>query len=230
MARGETFPTPIGLAWCAVAGIAGAIGLASFYRGLASGRMGVVAPIAGVLAAAVPVVVGIALEGLPAPLQLAGMLAAVVAIAVVSWSSSRDDEGSVARSVVLATLAGLGFGGFFVLIDQAGGDALFWKLAAARTASITLMTILVLASRTRLDGLRSVAPLVVIAGLLDLGGNAFFLVAAGAGRLDVASVLSSLYPIVTVGLAAVVLKERIGPIHAAGIAIAAVAIVLIAAG
>lgn len=229
--RGEALLAPAGVAWAACAGAVGAVALAAFYQGLATGRMGVVAPIAGVLAAAVPVVVGLVLEGLPAAGPLVGMVAAVLAILLVSWTSGRAEEaGPQRRSVVLATLAGLGFGLFYVLLDQVEGEAVFWPLVVARTASVSLVGAIVLAARVPLRSLGGALPALVVVGVLDLAGNAFFRLGAQAGRLDVASVLSSLYPITTVALAALVLRERVAPLQAAGIGIAGLAIVLIAGG
>lgn len=217
--------------WAAAAGVAGSVALASFYHGLATGRMGVVAPIAGVLAAAVPVVAGAVLEGLPTPVQLVGMAAALVAVGLVSWTSGRaEDAGPQLTSVVLAVAAGSGFGLFYVLIDRVEADTLFWPLVVARTTSVTVMAVIVLLGRVPLRPAAAVLPALVVVGVLDMGGNAFFLLGAMSGRLDVASVLASLYPITTVALAALVLRERVAPIQAAGIGTAGFAIVLIAAG
>lgn len=229
--RGEPWLTPTDVLWAAAAGVAGSVALAAFYRGLATGRMGVVAPIAGVLAAAVPIVAGIVLEGLPTPMQLAGMGTAVLAVALVSWTSSRAvDAGPQRTSVLLAVVAGAGFGLFYVLIDGVETDSLFWPLVVARSASVTLMAVIVAVRRVPVRTLSAVLPALVVVGVLDMGGNAFFLLGTQSGRLDIASVLASLYPIVTVGLAALVVRERVAPIQAAGIAIAGLAIVLIAAG
>ncbi|HET7725883.1 MAG TPA: EamA family transporter [Candidatus Limnocylindrales bacterium] len=231
VARGEALLDGGDVAWAAGAGAVGAVALAAFYHGLATGRMGVVAPIAGVIAAAVPVAAGMLLEGLPATGPFVGMIAAVVAIFLVSWTSGRAvDAGPQRRSVLLATAAGCGFGLFYVLLDRVEGDAVFWPLVVARMASVSLMIAVVATIRVPVRSLGGVAPALVVVGVLDLAGNAFFRLGALAGRLDVASVLSSLYPIATVALAALVLRERVSPLQAAGIGIAGLAIALIAGG
>lgn len=229
VARTEVALAPEDAVWSAAAGLGGGIALAGFYRGLAVGRMGVVAPITGVLAAAVPVVFGAVLEGLPQPAQLVGIGCALAAVVLVSWSAGQGG-GDQRTSVILAVLAGGGFGMFYVLIDRVSADSLFWPLVAARIASVSLMTALVVGGRLPVRPLVAVLPLVLIAGVLDLGGNAFFLLGAQAGRLDVASVLASLYPITTVALAALLLRERIGRLQAVGVVAAVAAIVLIASG
>jgi drug/metabolite transporter (DMT)-like permease len=132
-----------------------------------------------------------------------------------------------AGGTVPLVAAGLGFGLFYVLMDRVAAGLVFGPLVASRTASLAAVGAIALAGRPSPRGLRAVGPLVVIAGLLDVGGNAGFLLAAQAGRLDVASVLASLYPAVTVLLAVVVLREHVGPRHAIGITAALVAIALI---
>lgn len=229
--RGEALLEGADIAWAAAAGAVGAIALAAFYHGLATGRMGVVAPIAGVLAAGVPVAAGMMLEGPPGTGALVGMAAAVLAIFLVSWTSGRGDEaGPQRRSVLLATVAGCGFGLFYVFLDRVEGEAVFWPLVVARMASVSLVAVIVATARVPVRALGNVLPALVVVGALDMAGNAFFRLGAQAGRLDVASVLSSLYPITTVALAALVLREGVAPLQAAGIAIAGLAIVLIAGG
>ena len=222
---GERFPATSDILWAVAAGAIGATGLAAFYRGLATGRIGVVAPVAGVLAAAIPVAVGSVLEGAPGPLKLAGFGAGFAAVALVSTSSGEGRHG-----IDLAVVAGIGFGLFYVLIDRVTEGFVFWPLFWARLASVLLTLTIVTARRTSVRPSVQAARLVVIAGCLDLGGNALFVAASQLGRLDVASVLSSLYPVATVGLAALVLKERIRPIQAIGIGLAGLATVLIGAG
>ncbi len=231
--RGEPAPTIADLGWGAIAGTGGGLALAAFYRGLAVGRVSTVAPIAGVIAAAVPVVAGALLEGAPDAAQGLGIALALVAVALVSAAAREDDlpvEGVRRSSIALAIAGGAGFGLFYVVIDRVSPSVVFWPLVASRVASLTVIGLLVLATRTRFAGVRPVVPLVVLAGILDVGGNAGFLFASQAGRLDVASVLSSLYPIVTVVLAMLLLRERVGRQHALGMAAALVAIILIAGG
>jgi drug/metabolite transporter (DMT)-like permease len=230
--RGEPVPAIGDVTWAFAAGAGGGIALVAFYHGLAVGRVSTVAPIAGVLAAAVPVVFGAIEEGLPTLRQGVGLALALVAVVLVSIASEEDHlpAGGTPRrtSIALATLAGVGFGLFYVFIDRVPSGLVFWPLVASRTASITSVAVIALVGGTSFAGARRVLPLLVVAGTLDVGGNAGFLLAAQAGRLDIASILASLYPIVTVVLAILVLRERVGPRHAIGMAAAIAAIVLIA--
>jgi len=223
---GEPFVASAALGWAAAAGASGALGLAALYRGLAVGRMGIVAPVSAVLSAAIPVLAGALVEGLPPAAKLAGFALALGGIWLVAASDAPGGEGR--RGLGLAVLAGLGFGGFLVLMHRAGAGGTFWPLAVARATSLTLVTA-ALAARPGPRGVsRAALPLVVLSGLLDAGGNGFFVLASQAGRLDVAAVLSSLYPASTVVLAALVLKERLSRPQLAGVAAVLAAIALIA--
>lgn len=220
----QPLPPPADLGWSAAAGLAGAVGLVALYTALAGGHMGIVAPISAVVAAVVPILVGAVLEGLPTPLQMAGFAMALAAVWLLSSSGERSASG---RDLRLALLAGLSFGCFFVLLDRTGATGGFWNLAFARTMAALALLLLMLLLRHPLLPPRDVLPLNVLNGSLDAGGNLFFLLAAQAGRLDVASLLSSLYPGVTVLLAWLVLGERLNRPQAAGVAAALAAIVLI---
>jgi drug/metabolite transporter (DMT)-like permease len=228
LARGEGPPPAPDLLWAAMAGIAGPTALIFFYRGLASGRMGVVAPIAGVLGAAIPVLVGAVLEGFPAPGQLAGIAVGLASVVLVTRVT--DSATGRPRGAGLAVIAGFGFGAFFVFLGRVGPGPVFAPLVVVRVVATILMAAIVLVSRSPWRLSRPSYVPVLIAGTLDMGGNLWYLLAAQQGRLDVAAVLASLYPVVTIVLAAAVLRERIGRVQAVGILAAAGAIVLIAAG
>jgi drug/metabolite transporter (DMT)-like permease len=227
VARSEPVPAPVDIGWSAVSGVLGAVGIMALYRGLAVGRMGVVAPVTGVLAAAVPVVVGIVLEGLPQPIVAAGIAAAVVAVVLVSRVPG--DEGS-RSGLDLALVAGLGIGLFNVTLTRVDDALVFGPLTIARLTSAIAIGLALVALRRRPVIPTSLLPAVVLIGLLDMAGNAGFLLAEQTGSLAVASVLSSLYPVTTIVLAAMFLRERITRDHAAGIVLALLAIGLIAAG
>jgi drug/metabolite transporter (DMT)-like permease len=222
----RTPPLPGDLLWGAAAGAGGAVGLLALYRGLAAGRMGLVAPLSAVLAAALPVVVAAFTQGLPENVQFVGFGVALLGV----WLLSRP-EGALRfqwNELTLPVVAGLGFGLFFVFIDRASERAAFWPIVAARVASLALMTGTALVNRQPLWPGRDHWPLTALAGVLDAGGNAFFTLATQTGRLDVASVLSSLYPASTVALAWAVLKERLTRPQWLGVGAALLAIVLIA--
>ena len=228
--RGEPVPAAPDAAWAAAAAVFGAIGLAGLYRALADGQMGTVAPITGVLTAAIPVIVGVATEGLPTPVRLAGFGLALVAILLVSIA----DDGSTGRGgILLAVGAGVAFGLYSTCVGQIE-TGVFGPLAVSRAAAAVLVTGIVLATRVPVRASFAGRPrllgLVVLVGILDLAGNALFLVGAQVGGLALAAVLASLYPVSTVILAAVVLREPIGRVHATGIAVAAVAAMLIVGG
>lgn len=227
MVRGEPAPGPVDVGWSAGAGLAAGVGIAALYRGLATGRMAVVAPITGLLAATVPVGVSFGLQGLPGPAVLAGIGLALVAVVLVSRVPG--PSGGPA-GVNMAVVAGIGLGLFNVFIANVTEGLLFGPLFVVRVAEAGLIGAVILATRQawRLPG-PLLGPIALVS-LLDAGGNAAFIAAEQAGRLDVASVLSSLYPVTTLVLAAVVLRERVTRLHGAGIAAAVAAIVLIAAG
>ena len=227
---GEPLPAPADAAWAAAAALFGALGLAGLYRALADGRMGIVAPITGVLTAAIPVAVGIATAGLPGPVRLAGFGVALLAIVLVSLS----DDGTTGRGgLLLAIGAGLSFGLYSACVGQVA-EGVFGPLMVSRATASALVLVIVAARRTPVRAVafaeRRLLLLVVLVGALDLAGNAMFLVAAQASGLALAAVLGSLYPVSTVILAAVVLREPIGRVHAVGIAAAALAAVLVAGG
>jgi drug/metabolite transporter (DMT)-like permease len=220
----EPFPSALDLIWGTVAGLAGAVGLAAFYQALAVGRMGITAPIVAVLASILPVIFSAFFIGLPSLIQLTGFVLALIAV----WFISRPEK-AVGRpeGLGLALLAGLGFGGFFILIDQVSPHAIFWPLAAARLSSIIFLLAIALIRRQAVLPKKNTFTFVLLAGTLDVAGNAFFVLAIHSGRLDVAAVLSSLYPAVTVILASIFLKERVTRFQAIGILLALIAIPLI---
>lgn len=233
--RAEQIPSLHVLAWAGAAGVGGAVGLMALYQALAVGVMGIAAPVSAVIAATMPVIFAAFSEGLPTGAQFAGFGLALVAV----WFISRPPAPALARSerqprgLRLAILAGIGFGCFYIFIGQARAAAVFWPLAASQL--ITLVTIVAVVCAITLARRRGVfelpievVPMMLLAGLLDAGGNAFFLLAAHAGRLDVAAVLASLYPASTVILARVLLEERISRVQAWGIVTALVSLPFIA--
>lgn len=212
------------MVWSAAAGMAGCIGLIALYTALGSGQMGIVAPLSAVMAAVVPIVAGALLEGSPRPAQLAGFAIALPAIWLLTQSGH---EKRPLRDLHLALLAGLGFGCYFVLIDQAASGGGLWNLGISRAFPAVVLLAFMLVTRHPLLPPLSVLPLNLLNGSLDAGGSVFFVLAAHFGRLDVASVLASLYPVTTIALAWLVLGERLRRPHAMGAGAAFVAIILI---
>ncbi|MFZ5821161.1 MAG: DMT family transporter [Chloroflexota bacterium] len=221
---GEPVPPLHDWLWGGAAGLAGGIGLMLLYRALAEGRMSIAAPVSAVVAAALPVMVGLLKDGLPGPWTLAGFALALIAVWLVSGG-----EGLVIRFDDLRqpAIAGIAFGAFFIFIERASQITLIWPLIAVRIVSTS--TMLGYALLTRQDWIpkrESLVP-VLLSSLLDTLGNAFYALSARTGRLDVAAVLGALYPGATVLLAWVFLHERISRIQAIGIVLALSAIVML---
>ena len=226
LASAESTPTIQDVLWGAAAGVIGQIGLFALYQAMAIGQMGIAAPLTGVLAASVPVIFGAFAQGLPEIRHLAGFALALSGV----WFVSRP-QGATGRpaGLGLAILAGLGFGGFLILIAQVSEYSVFWPLVAARVASISVMIGIALVRRSFVWPTQKATPLILLAGSMDVGGNVFFVLAEQAGRLDIAGVLSSLYPAATVILALLVLRERLTRFQGIGVLMVLAAIPLIAA-
>jgi drug/metabolite transporter (DMT)-like permease len=218
-------------AWIAggLGGLAGAAGVGLLYQGLSVGPMSVVAPITALLSGLVPVVVGVVQGDRPSLTVLVGMAAALVAIVLVSAEGGGRLRPSDWRGVGFALGAGLGFGVFFVALSYAGDDSGIWPLVAARTASVTVVgSLALLGYVARAAPRRQALSLTAVAGTLDAAANVFYLLAIREGLLSVVSVLTALYPVGTILLARIVLKERFAPLQRAGMLIAAPAAILMA--
>ncbi len=225
--RAEAIPTGQDLGLCLVAGVLGGVGVTALYRALAVGRMGIVAPVTGVLAAVIPVVAGIAFQGLPGPMVLAGIGLAVAAVLLVSRVA---DEGGGRAGLTEALVAGVAIGLFGVTLAGLGEGNVFAALTVIRFVQAVLIIAAIVVTRAAWRPERRVLPAIAVIGVLDMAGNGLYLLAVQSGALAVASVLSALYPVVTVILATVVLRERITRHHTVGIGMAAVAIALIGFG
>lgn len=227
LAIGEPFPNPTTLAFSVVAGLFAVAGILGLYTGLAVGRMGVVAPVTGLIAAALPVVVGFVGQGVPKPAVAAGIALALVAVVLVSRS---EDPSGRPSGIEYGLLGGVGLGFFNVAVGAFPEDLVAWPLATIKLVSLIPIAAIVVLGRRPWRIPRSVMPVVLLAAFTDLAGNGLYILATQAGRLDVAATLSSLYPVTTVVLAVAILREHVTVGHLIGIAMAAVAIVLIASG
>jgi drug/metabolite transporter (DMT)-like permease len=228
-------PTPADLAVGALSGLAGGAGLVLLYRGLAIGPMNVVAPVTAALAALVPAAVGIGVGERPGPGAVAGIVLAIAAIVLVSMKRSvartgRPEAASRLRTgLASALLAGIGFGGFFTLLERTGAGSGLWPLVGARLAAVPMFAALLLARRpARPD--RPALTVAVLAGILDMTANVLYVLAVRGGLLSLVAVLASLYPVSTVVLARLVLGERLGRLQFAGLVLAAAGVALLAAG
>ena len=222
----DPWPGTHSILWGLAAGLSGGVGLVSLYRSLAIGTMGINAPVASVVTGILPVAFTFLTLGLPSRLQLAGFALALIAIWLISMPSG---ELGRPKGIELALLAGVGFSGFLLCIKMAGDTAKFWPLVAARVGSLLLMAVMVAVMRVPWSPKHGNWRAMIACGVFDSIGNFLFVYAVTQGRLDVAAVLSSLYPASTLVLARVFLKERIAKLQAIGIAMALVSVALIAA-
>jgi drug/metabolite transporter (DMT)-like permease len=212
------------LGWAIAAGLSGGAALAIFYRALAAGNMGLTAPVAAILSAAIPTGFSMFTEGFPGAAPIAGFILAVIGI----WLISRTEDNRRPEGIGLAVLSGVGFAGFYLCAHQAGTESALWISTVSKGASAVLTGIIVL-SAGKLGPIRK--PEIswgVVTGCMDVSGTVLFIRASQTGRLDSAVVLSSLYPVVTVLLAKVMLKEHFTRWKAVGMVAALLAVPLIA--
>jgi len=226
LAMGESVALDRSAAWAAAAGLSSGLGVVCLYRGLSIGSAATVAPLAAVLAALVPVLFGVLTQGFPGMARTAGFAVALVGIWLVARSAA-GQRGS-RDGLRMGALAGLGFGGFLVVIVQAGQGAVFSHLAIARVVMLGTAVGVLLARRVAFPAPAS-SPMALLAGVLDAAGTALYLVAQRYVRLDIAAVLSSLYPVATVLLARAVTREPVTATQWAGAAVCLAAVVLITA-
>jgi len=227
LSLGEPLPGWNTLLLGGLAGVFGMIGLLALYRGLATGRMGIVAPISAVVGAFFPVIVGIFMEGAPSSRQMIGLLLGLCAI----WYLGGGGRASSIRlrELGLPITAGLAFGFFFIIIDQAGNTSILWPLVMARLVSITMIAAFITVRHQNIKPAWNYQLIIiVIAGLFDAGGNILFALAARLGRLDISATITSLYPAATILLAWFILRERLTRPQWFGVATALIALVLIA--
>jgi drug/metabolite transporter (DMT)-like permease len=231
LAQHEALPDRVSMVWALIAGGIGGFSLAVFYGALASGRMGLTAPIAALLGAAIPTLVDIGLEGSPSRWSIGGFVLAIVAIWLIARPEPQgeNDQSGHPKGVAIAALSGVGFAGFYLCIHQATGSPA-WVAAISRTGSFATTAVAVVATRApmQLDARRAV--LGMGAGFLDITATALFIYASQRGRLDEAVVITSLYPAVTVLLARIVLREHFSRWKFVGLLAALASVPLIAAG
>jgi drug/metabolite transporter (DMT)-like permease len=246
LAQHGEFPGRTSVLWAIAAGALGGFSLSLFYRALAMGQMGITAPVAALMGAAIPTLVDIALEGAPTRWTICGFALAILAIWLITRPESSSDKSTADKSMVdklmteksaagrpagvgMAALAGVGFAGFYLCVHQAAGSPA-WIAAISRIGSFTTTAIAVIAVRAPLALDRPRAALGAIAGFLDVTASALFVYASQRGRLDEAVVISSLYPAVTVLLARIFLKEHFSRWRFVGLLAGLAAVPLIAAG
>lgn len=225
----EKLPTLQSWFFAMFAGAIGTLGLMLLYHSMTLGLMSISAPVSGLLAAMLPVIIGMAREGLPEAPTVAGFVFALAAVWLISQSENGvKDILSHLSDLKLPILAGFTFGLYFVLMHEATSDGgRVWPMIASRTGGTIMIASYMFFSHTSLKVSDKSAWLtLVLNGIFDVGGNVFFVLAGQAGRLDVASVLSSLFSGVTVLLAWIFLKERLTRGQWIGVVLALIAIVL----
>lgn len=229
-------PSRADLLWGLSAGLAGGVGVALLYHGLAIGRMAVVAPTTAVCAVAVPVIVSVALGERPAPLAALGIMLGLGAIVLVGQQTAADTapgdrprDGRLPPGVGVALVSGVAIGFFFLSLAQTRPEAGMYPILASRATSVTLFGLAAAAGRRSLR-MPGVLGLTLVCGIIDMAANALYLIAVRTGPLSVVVTLSSLYPASTVLLARIILSERLNGRQIAGVGCALAAIVLIVSG
>lgn len=228
VAAGDGLPGWPATVFAAAAGATGCLGIAALYRGMAIGAMGIVAPISAV-AAVIPFAVGLLSGERPGVLQVVGIAVALAGVAVASREPAHLGGGRAA-GIGLALLAALGFGLYFVFADRAAEESVPYAVAVARGTSLLLAFAVALAVGVALRADRASLPALAVVGLCDVGANMLFSLATTRGFLSIVSVLAALYPVVTVGLAALVLHERVARSQRLGVAGALLGAALITVG
>ena len=223
--QGERLPGGGSLLWSALAGAAGALGMAALYRALSMGNTASVAPTSAITCAVLPVIFGIFTAGLPKPAQLVGFALAFLGIWWLSKSPARGEK-AFKEGMIQAFLSGIGFGGFFIFIAQVEKGQVFVPVLMARCVTLIIALIMLRLNHIPTPKLTS-NPVALLAGILDTSGNVFYLLATQFTRLDIAALLSSFYPVGTVILASLVLKEKIAPPQWAGMSACLLALILI---
>jgi len=221
----EPIPSIADMLLGAGSSLLGLTGLLLLYRALADGQMTIAAPVSALFAALVPVIFGFFTLGLPSVATMIGFGLAFLAV----WFISQTDIANLRLNIAdlrLPLLSGLFFGLYFIAIHRATLNAFFWPLVAARFAGIVAFGLYALIARQPAMPPRDVWGFCLINGIIDIGGNAFYVLAAQTGRIDVAAVLGALYPASTVLLAWIFLKEKISWVQMFGVLLAFIAIIL----
>lgn len=213
-----------------VGGFEGALSLVVFYHALAIGAMGLTAALTGLLTALIPVLFSFMRDGLPGPVNLAGLVIGAAAIWFITQQApaplANPQPGAGRKPLLLGALSGIGFGCQLVLLKLASNGGVLWSLAWTRIAGVGALLLALAFLRSKAP-LRAFLAIGIVAGTLDTLGNLFYVLAAQAGRLDIAAMVSSLYPAGTILLAAVLLRERPSRRQMAGIGLALAAVVML---
>ncbi|HZZ15357.1 MAG TPA: DMT family transporter [Candidatus Sulfotelmatobacter sp.] len=213
------------VAWVLAGGACGGVGVAIFFRALSAGRMGITAPVAAVLGAAIPTIFSIFTEGMPGKIPVFGFVLAAIGL----WLITRTEDSQALDGIGLAIFAGIAFAGFYLCVRQAGNGSVLWIAAFSRTGGLAITALVVGLSGNFRDITPAGIRWAVLTGCIDSLGTMMFVMASQTGRLDESVVISSLYPAITVLLARVVLKEHFTRLRFIGMLAALAAVPMIAA-
>jgi drug/metabolite transporter (DMT)-like permease len=219
------FPSRHTVVWALTGGVFGGAAVAIFFRALSAGKMGVTAPVAAVLGAAIPTLFSIFTDGLPGKVPILGFVVAAAGL----WLITRTEDAGRPEGIGLAVLAGIGFASFYLCIRQAEDASVFWIASLTRTGGLIITGLIVLLGGKFRDITAAGVRWAVVAGCIDSLGTILFVRASQTGRLDEAVVISSLYPAVTVLLARLFLKEHLTRWRFVGLLAALAAVPMIAA-
>ncbi|MGB3907476.1 MAG: DMT family transporter [Methanomethylovorans sp.] len=221
----ENFPPLSNLIWGAFAGFFGAAGSIALYVGLAKGKMSIVAPLAAVISAIIPVIYSALNEGIPSTFKIAGFIFAFIGI----WFIVSNNMGLnfKVKDLEYPLLAGILFGLFFISIDNFSATAIYWPLMVSRTVALIMLTVFIMLTKTVNKTTSDIIVIGILAGLFNTGGAILFAFASQVGRLDTATILSSLSPAVTALLACTLLKEQLTISQWVGVMFSMIAIILI---
>ena len=216
------------LAWSLAGGVAGLAGVALLYSALAVAPMNIISPVTAVMAAAVPVLAGVLRGERPGLLAWLGIVLGLLAVVLISRQPVGHPHPPVGwRPLLMAVLAGVGFGGYFICLASSDHNSGIWPVVISRLCSAVLLVPLLLTVDRYVRPSVGVFGLAAVAGLLDAVANLAFLLSSRHGLLSLAAVITALYPAGTVLLAVAILRERTGPVQRAGLAIAACAVALL---
>jgi drug/metabolite transporter (DMT)-like permease len=213
-----------------LAGAFDAVGILLLYLSMTSGRLSLAAPVSAITSAALPVLFGIMTQGLPRLSIFFGLLLALAAVWMVSQEQSAvRSERIKCADLRLPLLSGACLGIFLILMHAGSTHALLWPMVAVRSGGVaTLLLVLPVLLKAGMQPTVALPWLIIVLNaLLDVGGNGCYIIAGQMGRMDVAAVLSSLFPGATVFMAWLLLKEKISRVQFAGILAALGAIALL---
>jgi drug/metabolite transporter (DMT)-like permease len=221
-------PNPSVLEWGALSGVGSGLGTVALYWGLSAGAMNIVSPLAAVISAVVPALVGVALGERLSLLAVVGIVLAVPALVMVSLASGQRHSARGSAAPIAAGLAaGVGFAVLFIGLDQAGTTASAWPLVPGQAVAIVIVALFVARRRPRRSTWQTSWRWGIAAGSLSGIANLLYLAATGQGQLAIVAVLTALYPVVTIALAAGLLRESVGRWQAIGLLLAAVSVAMI---